>query len=51
MSSRAVLRTALSGGGAVGLDIAIFNPSLDPGGRVAHRLVDALVAGLTGRPG
>ena len=47
----AVLRAAVAGGHAIGLDIAIFNPSLDPGGRVAHRLVDALVAGLTGRPG
>ena len=47
----AVLRAAVAGGHAIGLDIAIFNPSLDPGGRVAHRLVDALVAGLAGRPG
>ena len=47
----AVLRAAVAGGHAIGLDIAIFNPSLDPDGRVAHRLVDALAAGLSGRPG
>jgi arginase len=32
---------------ASGLDITIFNPALDPDGRVARSLVDALVAGLT----
>ena len=47
----AVLRAAVADGHAIGLDIAIFNPSLDPDGRIAHRLVDALVAGLSGRPG
>jgi len=45
-----VLRAAVAGGHAIGLDIAIFNPSLDPGGRIARRLVDAIVAGLAGRP-
>ncbi|MFD6169340.1 arginase family protein [Streptomyces coeruleorubidus] len=38
-----VLRTALSGGGAVGLDVAIFNPRLDPDGAIAQRLSDCLV--------
>ncbi|MFF9804160.1 arginase family protein [Streptomyces coeruleorubidus] len=38
-----VLRGALSGGGAVGLDVAIFNPRLDPGGAIAQRLSDCLV--------
>jgi arginase len=47
----AVLRAAVASGHAVGLDIAIFNPSLDPDGRIAHLLVDALVAGLSDGPG
>ncbi|MEV5101962.1 arginase family protein [Streptomyces massasporeus] len=38
-----VLRTALSGGGAAGLTVAIFNPRLDPDGTLARRLVDCLV--------
>ncbi|MFC5635595.1 arginase family protein [Streptomyces bullii] len=38
-----VLRTALSGTGAVGLDVAIFNPRLDPGGRAAARLTECLL--------
>ncbi|MEU2266233.1 arginase family protein [Streptomyces olindensis] len=38
-----VLRAALSGGGAVGLDVAIFNPRLDPEGTLTRRLVDCLV--------
>ncbi|MEU6178755.1 arginase family protein [Streptomyces coeruleorubidus] len=38
-----VLRTALSGGGAVGLDVAILNPRLDPDGAIAQRLSDCLV--------
>ena len=43
----AVLRTAVVSGHATGLDITIFNPTLDPDGRVARSLVDALVASLT----
>jgi arginase len=43
----AVLRTAVTSDRATGLDITIFNPTLDPDGRVARSLVDALVAGLT----
>jgi arginase len=42
----AVLRTAVASDHATGLDITIFNPTLDPDGRVARALVDALVAGL-----
>ncbi|GAA2315237.1 arginase family protein [Streptomyces hawaiiensis] len=38
-----VLRTALSGDGAVGLTVTIFNPRLDPGGTLAQRLGDRLV--------
>jgi arginase len=43
----AVLRAAVASGHAVGLGIAIFNPTLDPDGRIAPRLVDTLVAGLS----
>jgi arginase len=43
----AVLRTAAASDHATGLDITIFNPTLDPDGRVARSLVDALVAALT----
>jgi arginase len=43
----AVLREAVADGRAVGLEVTIFNPTLDPDGRVAHALVDALVAGLS----
>jgi arginase len=43
----AVLRTAVASDHATGLDITIFNPTLDPDGRVARSLVDALVAALT----
>lgn len=42
-----VLRTAVASDHATGLDITIFNPTLDPDGGVARSLVDALVAGLT----
>jgi arginase len=43
----AVLRTAVASNHATGLDITIFNPTLDPDGGVARSLVDALVAGFT----
>ncbi|MFJ7338090.1 arginase family protein [Streptomyces sp. NPDC101110] len=39
-----VLRTALTGGGAAGLTVAIFNPRLDPDGTLAHRLTACLTA-------
>jgi len=42
-----VLRTAMSSGQAVGLDVAIFNPRLDPGGRIAVRLAECLRHGLS----
>ncbi|NUO44065.1 MAG: arginase family protein [Streptomyces sp.] len=38
-----VLRTALSGTGAVGLDVTIFNPRLDPDGSTAARLTETLL--------
>jgi arginase len=42
-----VLRVATASDRAVGLEVAIFNPTLDPDGRVARALVDALAAGLS----
>ncbi|SNX65272.1 arginase [Streptomyces sp. TLI_55] len=38
-----VLRTALSDAGAVGLDVTIFNPRLDPDGSIASRLTECLL--------
>jgi arginase len=43
----AVLRVAVASDRAVGLEITIFNPTLDADGRIARSLVDALVAGLS----
>ncbi|MEU8525408.1 MULTISPECIES: arginase family protein [Streptomyces] len=43
----AVLRTALADERAVGLDVTIFNPRLDPDGSVAARLVQGLRRGLS----
>lgn len=42
-----VLRAAVASPRAVGLGITIFNPTLDSDGRIARRLVEALVAGLS----
>jgi arginase len=41
----AVLRTGVSGG-AVGVNVTIFNPELDGSGSIARAFVDALVRGL-----
>jgi arginase len=38
-----VLHTALSAPAAVGFDVAIFNPRLDPDGSIADRLTECLV--------
>jgi arginase len=46
----AVLREVAASPRALGLDITIFNPTLDTNGRIARRLVDALVAGLVRKP-
>jgi arginase len=43
----AVLQAAVASRLAVGLDVTIFNPTLDADGRIARALVDALVAGLS----
>ncbi|MEV7230189.1 MULTISPECIES: arginase family protein [Polymorphospora] len=45
-----VLRTAMSSGQAVGLDVTIFNPRLDPDGRIAVRLAECLRQGLSALP-
>jgi hypothetical protein len=37
-------------GTAVGLNVGIFNPTLDPDGAIARRLVECLVEGLTPHP-
>ncbi|WP_257003670.1 arginase family protein [Streptomyces sp. SA15] len=44
-----VLRTALSDPGAVGFDVAIFNPRLDPHGSIAARLTECLVRAFQNR--
>jgi arginase len=42
----AVLRAAIGSGRAVGLNLTIFNPNLDPNRTIARNLVSALVRGL-----
>ncbi|UUU29964.1 arginase family protein [Streptomyces sp. CA-210063] len=44
-----VLRTALADGRAVGFDVTIFNPRLDPDGSIAARLTECLHRGLSAR--
>ncbi|NUK36396.1 arginase family protein [Streptomyces lunaelactis] len=46
-----VLRTALADERAVGFDVTIFNPRLDPDGTIAARLVECLGRGLSARSG
>lgn len=46
-----VLRTALADERAVGFDVTIFNPRLDPDGSIAARLVECLRRGLAARTG
>lgn len=46
-----VLRTALADERALGLDVTIFNPRLDPEGSIAARLTECLRRGLSARPG
>lgn len=43
-----VLAAAVGSGHALGIDIAIFNPTLDPDGSIARAFVAALVRGLRG---
>jgi arginase len=42
----AVLRTFVSGGRAVGINITIFNPKLDGDGSTARAFIEALAQGL-----
>jgi arginase len=44
-----VLRHAIAGGRVVGVEITIFNPTLDPDGSIAQALVACLVRALTPR--
>ncbi|MBD0419210.1 arginase family protein [Streptomyces sp. TRM S81-3] len=44
-----VLRTALSGPGAAGLDVTIFNPRMDPDGSAARLLTDCLLRAFAAR--
>ncbi|MGF0174047.1 arginase family protein [Streptomyces sp. Marseille-Q5077] len=44
-----VLRTALGDPRAVGFDVTIFNPRLDPDGTIATRLAECLRRGLSAR--
>jgi arginase len=44
----AILRIAMASGGALGIDVTIFNPKLDEDGAIARRFVKALVDGLDG---
>jgi arginase len=44
---RDFLRAAAASPRAVGLEITIFNPTLDPDGGIAHALVDTLVEALS----
>ena len=43
----AIVRAAVASPRAVGLEITIFNPTLDPDGRIARDLVNALAGGLS----
>jgi arginase len=43
-----ILRAAMAGGQAVGLELTIFNPRLDLDGSLVRHLVGAVVAGLHG---
>ena len=43
-----VIRTAVTGGYVLGLEVTIFNPALDRNGSIAHALVACLVGALAG---
>jgi len=44
----AVLRIAMATGRVAGVEVTIYNPTLDPGGAAGRTLAAALVAGLRG---
>ena len=41
-----ILRTLVDSGKAVGLEITVFNPALDPDGSIARRFVRSIAEGL-----
>jgi arginase len=41
-----ILRTLVDSGKAVGLEITVFNPALDPDGSIARRFVWSIADGL-----
>ena len=41
-----ILRTLVDSGKAVGLEITVFNPALDPNGLIARRFVRSIADGL-----
>jgi len=41
-----VLRAAIGSGGAVGINVTIFNPTLDGDGSIARAFAEALARGL-----
>jgi arginase len=41
-----LLKIVLASGRAIGLDITVFNPKLDPDGSIARKFVSSIVAGL-----
>ena len=43
----AILRASMHSGRALGLDVTIFNPKLDPDSGIAKRFVRAICDGLT----
>ena len=45
-----IVTSAVATGRACGMDVAIFNPQLDPAGRLAERLAAFLVGGLALAP-
>lgn len=46
----AVLRTLMDSGKAVGLEITVFNPALDPDGSIARRFVRSIADGIASGP-
>lgn len=42
-----LLKILLKSGQAVGMDITIFNPNLDKGGEISHKLVSSVVEGFS----
>lgn len=41
-----ILRTLVGSGKAVGVELTVFNPALDPDGSIAHRFVQSIADGL-----